>query len=378
VTNKLFGFHIPMPARDHTEEDRASTTLELLYDLVVVIAVAFVVHALQRSVIENHIASGLLSYVMIFWSIWWAWMSFTWFASYYDTDDVPYRIAVFIQMVGALIMAAGVENAVHHDFTMVMFGYIIMRISLVVLWVRVIKSNPHDSTAAMRYATGTTLCQLGWIVLVLFLPPSFIIPGFFTLVLFEHFVPFYGDIKRQSRWHRQHIIERYGLLTIIVLGESLVALSTALQKLAENFNPLLFGVVLGGLLILFSMWWLYFDEKEHPALEYSKRAFIWGYGHFFIFTAIAATGGGLVVVTEQISGGTKIGPIEAVYSVVLPAAIYLLALWAIHDLPGNGNYKRKMQIPIAVALMVLAPLAHLGVLGPGCILVGLLIARTRK
>jgi low temperature requirement protein LtrA len=377
MIQKLIGLHMPMPARDHTESHRAATTLELLYDLVVVIAVAFVAHALQHALVENHTGSGVLSYVMIFWSIWWAWMSFTWFASYYDTDDAPYRVAVFIQMVGALIMAASVEKAEHHDYTMVMIGYIIMRISSVALWVRVIKSNPADRITAMRYAVGTTLCQIGWMILILFLPKSFILPGFFILLVCEHFVPFYGDIRRQSRWHRHHIIERYGLLTIIVLGESLMALATTIQKLAANFDPLLLSIALGGFLILFSMWWLYFDEEEHPVLQYSKRAFIWGYGHFFIFAAIAATGTGLAVVTEQLSGHAKIGPRAAVYSVAIPVAIYLLALWSVHDLPGNGNIKKKLQFPIAAALIVLVPFFLPGVLVIGGLLVGLLLIRLR-
>ena len=45
---------------------------------------------------------------MVFFAIWWAWMNFTWFASAYDCDDVPYRLAVFVQIAGALILAAGV------------------------------------------------------------------------------------------------------------------------------------------------------------------------------------------------------------------------------------------------------------------------------
>ena len=375
MIHKLFGLHIPMPARNHAEVHRSATTLELMYDLVVVIAVAFIVHALQHSIAQNHIGSGVLTYVMTFWSVWWAWMSFTWFASYYDTDDAPYRVAVFVQMVGALIIAAGVERAEHHDFEMVMVGYIIMRIALVSLWVRVIKSNPADRITAMRYAVGTTLCQVGWIVLVLLLPRSILLPGFFVLLLCEHFVPFYADLKRQSRWHRHHIIERYGLLTIIVLGESLVALAVTIQELAANFDIHLLSVAIGGFLTLFSMWWLYFDEEEHPALQYSMRAFIWGYGHYFIFAAIAATGGGLAVVTEQLVGNAKIEYATAVYSVAIPVVVYLLALWGVHDLPGKGHVKRKLLYPVTGVLLMLVPLAPFGVIGIGGVLVGLLFFR---
>jgi low temperature requirement protein LtrA len=376
MIHKLFGLHIPMPARDHREEHRVATPLELFYDLVVVIAVAFAATAFHHSIAENHIANGLLSYVMVFWSIWWAWMSFTWFASSYDTDDAPYRIAVFFQLLGSLILAAGVDNIFEHrDFTMSMAGYVIMRIALVALWLRVIKTNPKDKIGALRYAVGISACQFGWVILILVLPSSMLLGGFLFLLLCEHFVPFYADFKKHTKWHRHHVIERFGLMTIIVLGESLLSSANAIKTLMGHFNLSLLSALCGGLLILFSMWWLYFDEDEHPALVYSHIAFIWGYGHFFVFAAIAATGAGLAVVTEQLVGHANINSTVAVSSVAIPVAIYLLALWFVHDVPAIRNIKKKLQFPIASALILLMPFSQLGVLGVGTILVLLLIVR---
>ena len=57
---------------------------------------------------EAHVVDGLVGYLMVFFAIWWAWMDFTWFASAYDCDDVPYRLLVFVQITGALILAAGI------------------------------------------------------------------------------------------------------------------------------------------------------------------------------------------------------------------------------------------------------------------------------
>ena len=51
---------------------------------------------------------------MVFFAIWWAWMNFTWFASAYDCDDVPYRLTMFVQIAGALILAAGVPAMFEH------------------------------------------------------------------------------------------------------------------------------------------------------------------------------------------------------------------------------------------------------------------------
>ena len=102
---------VPMRGRDPNEDHRASTPLELFFDLVIVVAIAVAAAAtsLHHGIAdEPHPQMSILGYILTFFAIWWAWMGFTWFAAAYDTDDVPYRIAVFVQMAGAIIMAAGI------------------------------------------------------------------------------------------------------------------------------------------------------------------------------------------------------------------------------------------------------------------------------
>ncbi|HEX8932806.1 MAG TPA: low temperature requirement protein A, partial [Pseudonocardiaceae bacterium] len=101
-----------MSGRDPGERHRASTPLELLFDLTFVVAVARAAAELHHALAEGHVAHALLGYVMIFFGIWWAWMNFTWFASAYDTDDVVYRLVVLVQMAGALVVAAGLPRYV--------------------------------------------------------------------------------------------------------------------------------------------------------------------------------------------------------------------------------------------------------------------------
>src|SRR6187402_3508026 len=80
----------PMRARSPHEPHRAATPLELLFDLVFVVAIAQAAAGLHHSIAEAHVLAGLAGYLMVFFAIWWAWMNFTWFASAYDCDDVPY------------------------------------------------------------------------------------------------------------------------------------------------------------------------------------------------------------------------------------------------------------------------------------------------
>ena len=100
------GLFQTMSGRASDEEHRAATPLELFYDLVIVVAVAAAAAELHHSIAEDHIQDAVLGFVLIFFAIWWAWMGFTWFATAYDTDDVPYRVAVFVQMSGAGLMRA--------------------------------------------------------------------------------------------------------------------------------------------------------------------------------------------------------------------------------------------------------------------------------
>jgi len=89
----------------------------------------------------------------VFFGIWWAWVNFTWFASAYDVDDLLYRFFTFVQIIGVLILAAGVESAfTAGNFTVMTIGYVVMRVAMVAQWLRAASSDPAARPAALRYA----------------------------------------------------------------------------------------------------------------------------------------------------------------------------------------------------------------------------------
>ena len=109
---------VPMRPRDPHEPGRTASTLELFFDLVFVVAVSIAAVQLHHALTENHVADGLISYAMVFFGIWWAWMNFTWFATSFATDDWLYRVLTIVQMAGVLVLAAGIEPAfADHDYT---------------------------------------------------------------------------------------------------------------------------------------------------------------------------------------------------------------------------------------------------------------------
>ncbi len=117
----------PMAARDVHEEHRVATPLELFFDLCFVVAVAQAASTLHHALAEDHLKVAIIGYPTAFFAIWWAWMNFTWFSSAYDNDDLIYRLGVLVQIVGVLILAAGVPRALLlDDFAVVTLGYLMI------------------------------------------------------------------------------------------------------------------------------------------------------------------------------------------------------------------------------------------------------------
>jgi low temperature requirement protein LtrA len=179
----------PTHARDPHEPHRAATPLELLFDLTFVVAVAAVVPQFAHAIVEDHAVQGLIGYVAVFFAIWWAWMNFTWFASAFDCDDAFYRILTMVQMAGVLVLAAGVGPAFERsDFSTAVVGYVIMRIALVIQWLRVAIQVPRYRRNALRFAVGITAVQSLWVVR-LFLGEPFSLWAFALFAALELLVP---------------------------------------------------------------------------------------------------------------------------------------------------------------------------------------------
>ena len=130
---------------------------------------------------------------------------------------------------------------------------------------------------------------------------------FLVLAIGELAVPQWAEgAARGSRYwrlfHPEHIAERYGLFTIIVLGESVLSATFGIQEVAtRGVSASLIAVAAGGLLIAFGAWWIYFDHPGHltPNPELAMR---WGYLHVVVFVSLAALGAGLFVAAEAVSG----------------------------------------------------------------------------
>lgn len=351
-----------MTARSRDEEHRASTPLELFFDLVFVVAIAQASSLLQHGIAGGDLLPALISYVVLMFGIWWAWMNFSWFASAYDCDDLPYRIAVFVQMAGALITTAGVPSFARGDMRLAVIGYVVMRLAMVTQWIRASWSDVERAAGARRYAIGIAACQAGWI-LNLFTPPQYFGPGFAFLIVCELLVPVWAESAAHTSWHPGHIAERYGLFTIIVLGESVLSLSNGIREaMASEAGWEISVIVAGGFLVVVLLWWFYFGWPMSGLLKSFWRTFFWGYGHYLIFGAAAAVGAGLAVMLDQKTGQTDLSATTAAFSVAIPVAIFIVTLWAVHFPSLRELGIRSAIVPLAAVLILLTPLA--GEYGP--------------
>jgi low temperature requirement protein LtrA len=365
-----------MRARDPDEAHRAATPLELLFDLTFVVAVAAVVPELAHAIVDDHPLEGVVGYILVFFGIWWAWMNFTWFASAFDCDDALYRVLTMVQMAGVLVYAAGIGPAFEDgDFTTAVAGYVVMRIALVAQWLRVARSVPEYRTNALRFAIPIAAVQVLWIVR-LALPAPVSVVTFLALGIAELLIPVYADRRNTTPWHSHHIAERYGLFTIIVLGESVLAATNALlmAKTEAGLSFELTVVAIAGLVLLFACWWLYFLESDASRLaERRERAFMWGYGHLFVFGGLAAVGAGIEATIEATSHEVSASSLLIGYSVAVPLAIFLASRYIVYVRLGGGHRARHDVIAAELALVLTIPLLGLAV-SPAWVLAALAAA----
>ena len=149
-----------------------------------------------------------------------------------------------------------------------------------------------------------------------------------------------------------------------------LAMQSAIQT--GDVSGELVPIIAGGLLIVLSMWWLYFDQPVHDLLTSTRTAFVWGYGHLLIFASAAAVGAGLAVSIDRATHHAEIGASGAGAAVAIPVAIYLMSLWALHQRPRATSLEQKIFPPVVVLLVLLTPISGQAVLATGLLLTVLL------
>ena len=331
-----------MSGRDPNERHRAATPLELLYDLTFVVAFGVAGEQFAHLLAEGHFAAGLTAFGLAIFAICWAWINFSWFASAYDTDDWAFRLATMVQMVGVIIRRSAsqvfrlIDEGRPVDNSVTVAGYVVMRVAMLFLWLRAARQDPPRRRACQTYAVTIGVAQIGWVLLLIVADST--VGEFFAwgalLLVIEMVGPVIAErLKGGTPWHAHHIAERYGLLTIITLGEGVIGTVASLGAVVESQGWTLDAalVAVAGTGLTFGLWWMYFTVPSAEVLHvHRERAFPWSYGHILIFGSIAATGAGLHVAAYYIGHEAHIGATATVLTVAVPVAVYVLTLFALY------------------------------------------------
>ena len=369
--------------RDPEEQHRASTPLELLYDLTIVVAFGTAADQLADHIADGHVVAGVAGFVFAVFAVSWAWLQYSWFASAYDTDDWVFRLATMVQMVGVIVLALGlapmfasIEHGPTLDDRVMVAGYVVMRLGLLCLWWLVSRQDVVRAPAARSYMVTIGVAQAGWIVLAVTSPSvSVTLVGFAVLLAVELTGPWVAERKAHTPWHPHHIAERYGLLVIITLGEVILGTVASVNALVQGeagWSVDAALVTIAGVGMAFGCWWMYFAVPwAAPLVRHRERAFTFGYGHLVIFGALAAIGAGLHVAALELEGRAKVGALGAILTVAVALGVYGTMFYLLYSLLMRARDSLHLALGAAtLGLLALSvALAAIGVSMAVCLLV---------
>jgi low temperature requirement protein LtrA len=385
MTRPLAHRRVRMGGRDPFEAHRSATPLELLFDLTFVVAFGMAADELAHYLVEDHVRAALIGFGFSTFAITWAWTNFSWFASAYDTDDWIFRLTTMVQMVGVIILALGlpdlfasIDEGETVDNRVMVAGYVVMRVAMVFQWLRAARQDPPRRSACLTYAAAVSVAQVGWIALLLAdtdVATTFAVAGVLTLVEFGG--PWIAERRKGGTpWHAHHIVERYGLLVIIALGEGVVGTIASLSAVVGPEGP---GwsvdaavVAVAGTALTFGMWWIYFIMPSGPVLHaHRARSFGWGLAHIPVIGAVVATGGGLHVAAYYLEEASVLDAFDTVLCVVVPVAAYVLGIFVVYAYLTRSYDPFHLWLMAGTALLLVAPLpmAANGVGMPWCLVV---------
>lgn len=364
-----------MTGRSTDEPHRAATPLELFFDLTFVAAFGVAGEQLAHGVAEGHVGAAVSGFAFAMLAIVWAWINYSWFASAFDTDDWLFRILTMVQMAGVIVLAIGLpemfaslDHGERVSNEVMVAGYVVMRVAAIAQWLRAARGNPRHRKVATTYAWYIGIAQVGWVVLIL-LPVGLwaFCAAAVVLLVIEWSGPVIAEYKGAvhgggTPWHAHHIAERYSLLAIIALGETVLGTLAAAQAIttAEGWSFTSVMVIALGIVLSFALWWTYFLVPSAPILAVRRsKAFPWGYGHLVVFASIAAVGAGLHVIGYVYDDHYEVSTLTVITAIAVPVivfmvSLYLLHAWLVSSFPKNSLVQTGTLLLPVLAIIVAA------------------------
>jgi len=270
--------------------ERKASWLELFFDLVYVVVFSKIVHEMAH-LHHGHLQDNMfLNYLIVLVPIWWLWTGHTMYVNRFGLDDTVEKVLTFSQMfliiVLSIFVGAGDLQETHPYYVSI---YFLIRICTALLYVRgsiIFPEKKKEALAVSKIITGGALISLSGLLLI----NTYLQIGVALLyvgILFDIVALYLSSSKYDvAKIHGGLLLERHGLLTIIILGESIVNLSgqLGLGDIHWTINVAFNGIL--GYLLLVTIWWNYFGLTKHLEEKNlgSGRTII--YGHLFIYAGL--------------------------------------------------------------------------------------------
>jgi low temperature requirement protein LtrA len=279
----------PPRLRTLEESERTATWLELFYDLAFVAAVAMMGTRLVHDVSWPSIAS----YLGYFALVWWLWASHTFYADRYDTDDLIYRLLAGAQMVGVALIAVSVSLGEAGSTVVFALGYTAVRLILLVLYARAYRHVVETRELVRGYLIGFGSASVLWLASI-FVPEPYRFWLWAIAFAVDLSTPYVlRRVQAAAPLDVSHLPERFGLFTILVLGESIVAVTVGLSHVSWQLSTTLVGIL--GLGTATCLWWINFDHLEGSVVRRrgdrrNWRPTVWIYSHLPLAIGLAMLG----------------------------------------------------------------------------------------
>jgi low temperature requirement protein LtrA len=316
---------------DREPGERHATWVELFFDLVFVVAVAQLSHLISN----DPSAKSFLHYALLFAPVWFIWVGFTVYADRFDTDDVPHRLAVLAGMVVVAALAVHVDDAFSGGSIPFTLCSIFARAILVAMNVRAMRAVPAARDFIALYVRGWSVGLLLWVVsLAVPEPGRYVVWGLAVLV--EVATPLAAERRVGTvPLHVSHIRERFGLFTIIVLGESMVSVTAGIAEV--DFDLANSVIAVGAFALAASLAWVYFDRLGTDLV--GSTGYV--YAHFVVYLGLAAVGPGTLLAIEAADDSAL--PAGARAALCGGMALYLLGLCLVAA-PTRGSPSGRRRI----------------------------------
>ncbi|MBN8231519.1 low temperature requirement protein A [Corallococcus macrosporus] len=276
------------PPTEHVHHpERRATWTELFFDVVYVVAIARLAHELK----EDPTLPGAAAFAGLFVPVWWSWIGVTVYADRFDADDAADRLLLALQMLGVAALAVQIHDGAGTHAPGLALAYCGLRLLLILLYARAWRHIPQARPLAARYMVGFSLALLPWLASV-FVPSPLRFCLWAAGIVIDLLTPLASRPQQRALpLSPAHLPERFGLFTLIVLGESVAAVVGGVTGQHWAAGSVLTAVL--SFAYAFAMGWLYFDKKHATVHPKRRSAQVWVYTHLFLMMGLTASGAGV-------------------------------------------------------------------------------------